>query len=142
MRRQYVILLFLLLVVLVMAGNRNMPSFNRFHLNDTINYADEDTVAEKLEKISSDSAVALADSQAMAIDTTLMDSLELAIYHHNKAIDDSIRKDSLNRLKPNAIESPVHYSSEDSMIYLSATRKAYLFGDSKVQYENMDLEAD
>ena len=32
-------------------------------------------------------------------DTTKMDSLQLAIYHHNKAIDDSLAFDSLNRQK-------------------------------------------
>ena len=34
---------------------------------------------------------------ALGVDTTKMDSLQLAIYHHNKAIDDSIRLDSINR---------------------------------------------
>ena len=33
----------------------------------------------------------------MGVDTTSMDSLELAIYRHNKAIDDSIRLDSIHR---------------------------------------------
>ena len=34
-------------------------------------------------------------------DTTTMDSLQLAVYRHNKAIDDSIRADSLNKEKKN-----------------------------------------
>ena len=40
-------------------------------------------------------------------DTTMMDSLELAIYRYNKQIDDSLRLDSLNRQKKNGIDAPV-----------------------------------
>src|SRR3712207_7815134 len=59
-----------------------------------------------------------------------------------RSIDDSIRKDSLNRLKSSGIESPVHYQSNDSMVYLASTKKAYLYGESKVKYENMNLDAE
>lgn len=43
-----------------------------------------------------------SDAAAQGPDTTKMDSLQLAIYHHNKAIDDSLAFDSLNRQKKNA----------------------------------------
>ena len=49
-------------------------------------------------------------------DTTTMDSLALAIYKHNKAIDDSLTLDSLNRKKKNGIDSPVEFSAKDSII--------------------------
>ena len=75
-------------------------------------------------------------------DTTKMDSLQLAIYHHNKAIDDSLALDSMNRQKKNGIDAPVVYSAEDSLIYEGSTGLAYLFGDSHVTYENMDLTSD
>ena len=75
-------------------------------------------------------------------DTTKMDSLQLAIYHHNKAIDDSLAFDSLNRQKKNGIDAPVEYSADDSLIYDGTTGLAYLFGDSHVKYENMDLKSD
>ena len=75
-------------------------------------------------------------------DTTKMDSLQLAIYRHNKAIDDSLALDSMNRQKKNGIDAPVVYSAEDSLIYEGATGLAYLFGDSHVTYENMDLTSD
>ena len=55
-------------------------------------------------------------------DTTKMDSLTLAIYKHNKHIDDSIRLDSLNRKKSNSLDAPVDFSSNDSLVY-DATRK-------------------
>jgi len=75
-------------------------------------------------------------------DTTKMDSLQLAIYHHNKAIDDSIRADSVMRARSNGIDAPVKYSAEDSIVYDAASGTAYLYGNSKVDYENMKLASD
>lgn len=75
-------------------------------------------------------------------DTTKMDSLQLAIYHHNKAIDDSLAFDSLNRQKKNGIDAPVQYSANDSIIYEGTSGLAFLYGDSHVKYENMDLKSD
>ena len=75
-------------------------------------------------------------------DTTKMDSLQLAIYHHNKAIDDSIRADSMMRARSNGIDAPVTYSADDSLVYDAASGTAYLYGNSKVDYENMKLTSD
>ncbi len=79
---------------------------------------------------------------ALKRDTTLMDSLELAIYKYNQIIDDSLRLDSLNRQKKNGIDAPVKFSANDSMIYEAATGTAQLFGSSHVEYINMDLQSD
>ena len=46
-------------------------------------------------------------------DTSTMDSIELAIYKHNKAVDDSLAEDSINRSRKNGIDSPVEYSAND-----------------------------
>lgn len=124
-----------MLVVLMMAGRRGMPSSGRTYHALTADSADTAAAA-------ADTITTSIDAARDINDTTAMDSLEKAIYFHNKAIDDSIRRDSINRLKSNGIESPVHYESKDSMVYLAATKKAYLFGDSKVQYQNMDLAAE
>ena len=75
-------------------------------------------------------------------DTAAMDSLELAIWKHNKAIDDSLRLDSLNRQKKNGIDSPVDFSADDSLIYEAATGMAHLFGKAHVKYQNMDLKSE
>ena len=75
-------------------------------------------------------------------DTLSMDSLELAIYHYNKAIDDSLRLDSLNRAKPNGIEHPVEFTANDSIVYDAATKNAFLYGTSKVDYEDMTLTSE
>lgn len=75
-------------------------------------------------------------------DTTQMDSLQKAIYHHNRQIDDSIRLDSIQRAKANGIEAPVQYAADDSLIYDAKTKTAYMFGTSKVDYQNMKLNSD
>ncbi len=76
------------------------------------------------------------------MDTTTMDSIQLAIYRHNKAVDDSLAQDSINKSRKNGIDSPVEYSAEDSLTYDAASGLAHLYGDSKVKYQNMDLESD
>ena len=80
--------------------------------------------------------------KALLPDTAGMDSLQKAIWVHNKVIDDSLRADSLNRRRKNGIDAPVEYSAEDSMVYMGDTKLAYLYGSSHVKYENMDLESD
>lgn len=77
-----------------------------------------------------------------ATDTTGMDSLQLAVYHHNKAIDDSLRLDSINRKKKNGIDAPVSYQADDSLVYMASTNTAHLYGSAEVKYENMDLKSD
>ncbi len=130
MRTKSVIFLVLFAFILVMADS-NTPFFRK-----------------KRKAVERDS-VQLADTLRQdsihagnAIDTTKMDSLQLAIYHHNKAIDDSIRLDSLNRRRANGIDSPVHYSAEDSIVYLASTNRAYLYGNANVKYQDMDLQSD
>ena len=76
------------------------------------------------------------------VDTTQMDSLELAIYKYNKQIDDSISMDSLNRQRKNGIESPVEYEAADSIVYYASSKRAYLYGSANVKYQNMDLKSE
>ena len=80
--------------------------------------------------------------EAAEIDTLTMDSLQLAVYHHNKAIDDSIRADSINRASKQGIDAPVTYSANDSLVYDAMTKDAKLYGNAEVKYENMDLKSD
>ena len=75
-------------------------------------------------------------------DTTGMDSLQLAVYHHNKAVDDSLRLDSINRKKKNGIDAPVNYQADDSLVYMASSNTAHLYGSAEVKYENMDLKSD
>lgn len=140
MKRHYVIVLFLFIAVFIMAGTRGKSTLGRSADNDTV---DVDSLLDSLflatEKVDSAAENTLAQ---LGVDTISMDSLERAIFLHNKAIDDSIRKDSINRTKSSGINSPVHYQSDDSMIYIGSSKVAYLYGNANVKYENMDLEAE
>ncbi len=129
MRKKSLIALLFFVVLFVMADN-NMQFWKRRKTA-----APKDSVAMG-EKPRTDSVI------SQGPDTTKMDSLQLAIYRHNKVIDDSIRLDSLNRKKKNGIDAPVVYSAQDSLVYDAATKTAHLYGSAQVQYENMDLASD
>ena len=128
MRRKSVITLLLFAVVFVMAGT-HIPLSQRKERA-------KGEARRMAEQITADSLAGVAN------DTTRMDSLQKAIYRHNRMIDDSIRLDSLNRQKKNTIEAPVVYSGNDSLVYDARSKTAYLYGTAKVKYENMDLAAD
>ena len=98
--------------------------------------------AERRDTVMSKDSVASTTAEKASLDTTQMDSMQLAIYHHNKAIDDSVRLDSINRSKKNGIDAPVNYSANDSLIYDAHTNTAHLFGTSRVKYEDMNLESE
>lgn len=137
MRTKSFIILWLCAVVLVMAGS----GANLFPRKKR-------TGAGKDSTLQNDSnAAARRGSDYTGVgtnlpDTTRMDSLQLAIYHHNKAIDDSVRLDSINRKRKNGIDAPVQYEASDSLIYEAATNTAHLYGASQVDYENMNLKSD
>lgn len=128
MRRKSVITLLLFAVIFVMAGTHVPFSQRKERARGEAH--------RMAEQITADSLIDVAN------DTTRMDSLQKAIYRHNRMIDDSIRLDSLNRQKKNTIEAPVVYSGNDSLVYDARSKTAYLYGTAKVKYENMDLAAD
>ena len=104
-----------------------------------------DTVPASFDSLFSDTTISRGARQAAAAlkrDTTVMDSLELAIYLHNKAVDDSLTLDSINRQRKHGIDSPVEFSANDSLLYEAGHGMAYLFGNSHVKYQNMDLQSE
>ena len=119
-----------------MASNR--ASFFSSEKNDA------DTVVSVKDTVRKDSAIAgkvdIDTTLAQAIDT--LDSLHRAIFLRNKAIDDSIRLDSINRRKKNGIDAPVEYTADDSLVYFAGNKMAHLYGSSTVKYENMDLASE
>ena len=130
MRRKTLITL-LLFAVLLMMANGNMPLLKqRKRAVQSESNFQADTTRRSINKL------------ANLVDTTKMDSIQRAIYRHNKAIDDSIQLDSLNRKKKNGIDAPVTYSGEDSLVYDAKRKVAHIYGSSAVKYENMDLTSD
>ena len=139
MRTKTVIALLLCAVIFVMAA-ADMPYSQRKKVRKATS---SDTTAVASDSIKDSIATIMRDSLGREIvDTTKMDSQQLAIYHHNRAIDDSIRLDSINRQRANGINSPVQYEASDSLVYNAKSKTALLYGQSKVKYENMDLEAE
>lgn len=136
MRTKTVIFVLLFAFIFVMADT-SLPLFkendNGRAQNDSLSVGDT---------VSSDSVPADPTDKSGEPDTTNMDSLQLAIYHHNKQVDDSIRLDSINRKKSGALDAPVTFSSEDSMVYDAKSKVARLYGNSNVKYQNMDLSSD
>lgn len=141
MRKKTVIFLLLFVIVFAVANSHivsnSKKSFKRQHADSTIVV---DTLLQRMKN--APNANTPKDNSQKSTDTTTMDSLQKAIYLHNKAIDDSIRADSVLRSKSNGIEGPVTYSAEDSLVYDASTGIAHLYGSSKVDYQNMNLSSD
>lgn len=78
---------------------------------------------------------------AVRRDTTIIfgDTLDIAA-----AEDSTAHNDTTARRKPkeSGIDAPVTYTAKDSIVYEAASGNALLFGEAKVHYQNMDLEAD
>lgn len=131
MRTKTVIFILLCAFIFVMADNSlpiNGKRNKRKKLNDSISLNDS---SQK------DTSSILSET-----DTLKMDSLQKAIYLHNKHVDDSVRLDSINRSKSIGLDAPVYFSSEDSLVYDAINKQAKLFGNSDVKYENMNLISD
>ena len=146
-RRQTLIFILLFVFIFVMAG---LPSLRFIHIvkserevSDSIVPADSiDSLNLSPSTLNKVDSLNPAPSTINQVDTTQMDSLQLLIYKRNKAIDDSLRLDSLNRQRKNSIEAPVEYSAQDSMTYEAETGVAHLYGSAVVSYENMNLQSD
>ena len=149
MRTRLFILLFFAAIILMMAQSvtpTGLPWRTHIFSGDTI--VVPDTIIPSDSLISNDSiglAPTTLDDSLRIIsipDTLELDSLHRAIMEHNKAIDDSIHLDSLNRAKANGIDAPVTFTAEDSLVYDAVSKNAYLYGNSTVDYEEMNLTSD
>ena len=140
MRRNSLIILMLCAFIFMMAAV-NVPM-----LKGTYNKRVNDTIAtdsDFIETLLAPRIPAIEEPEDTAGgDSIVMDSLRQAIMMHNKIIDDSIRLDSINRSKSNGIDAPVDYAADDSIVYYASKRTAYLYGNTKVKYENMDLASE
>ena len=54
---------------------------------------------------------------------------------------DTVRRDTMKTSK-SALDEPVHYSANDSITFDFTNSRANLYGDSKVNYQNLELTAD
>ena len=153
MRRKTLIFLLLFVMIFIMASvpRLRFPNSEKAADSVAVDSVPRDTMP--VSKAAVDSVVADSVPQDTSLasklspltsepDTAGMDSLQLAIWKRNKAVDDSLHADSLNRQRKNGIDHPVEYTAEDSMTYETSTGLAHLYGQAHVKYENMDLESD
>ena len=83
-----------------------------------------------------------SDSLSSLKDTLLPDTADMEVYLHNKAVDDSLRQDSINKSRSGGVDYPISYVAKDSLVYDAKSKRMYLYGNSNVKYENMDLTSD
>ena len=74
---------------------------------------------------------------------TVPDSIPPTSPKEIKAIaPDSLQQDSAPKPKESAFDSKVEYQAEDSLIFNVKTGKVFLYGQSQVHYEEIDLKSD
>ena len=93
---------------------------------------------------------ALSENDSLLL--AVMDSLRAATGSRRDTlivIGDTLRRDStaadtikVKTAKKSGIEAPVTYTATDSIVYEAASGNAYLYGDAKVNYQNMELQAE
>ena len=127
-----------LIIVLLFVLTFVMAELPRLHFPQEVR--DEDSV--RVDSVKTDTLTADRSAKKTEEDTLSMDSLQKAIWKHNKAIDDSLHADSLNRERKKGIDAPVEYQADDSMTYEAGSGIARLFGNSQVKYQDMDLQSD
>lgn len=54
---------------------------------------------------------------------------------------DTAATDTL-KAKRSGIDAPIHFTAKDSVVYCAKNRLAYLYGETDVKYQNMELTAD
>ena len=135
MRTKTIILLLISVAMIVVAKGNVYGYFaaGRQSVGDTVNVDTHKLLGEMK---------AAENGAGTSKDSTITDSLHLAIEAHNKMIDDSLHRDSLQKAKKNGIEAPVKYEAGDSIVYDATTGIAHLYGSSKVDYQNMNLESE
>lgn len=76
------------------------------------------------------------------LDSLLLDSMP---EHSFTILPDTTRKDTVKvdtTKNDNVLDAPVKYEAKDSIVFDYGKSRAHLYGDSKVNYQNLELDAD
>ena len=74
---------------------------------------------------------------------TEKDSIQFSADSITVELGDSITADSVSaKEKKDVLDAPVAYQAEDSLVWIMATSKAYLYKNSQVDYQNIGLTAE
>lgn len=111
-------------------------------LLDSTRIAKVDTVVNKLDSISKELSVIDSVRQAFNKEHELqLDEYgrpKYSQWNDSIAVQDSIAKTK----RKSALESPVAYTADDSIVFYMNSKNAYLFGNSNVKYQNIELTAE
>lgn len=66
--------------------------------------------------------------------------IDFGVAKNDTLAGDTARNDSAKKKDP--LDAPVVYSASDSITYDADSKKAFLYGDGNVKYENMELKAE
>lgn len=145
--RFYILALILVAVALVaqssVAGYTDVSG-----LGNSALLADSDSVPAK-PRI--DSSLTVRDTLSDSMKLAKLDSIKGAFdMQHGigkpNAVqwNDSIAQaeDSIRKSKKNALDDPVSYEAKDSVVFLAGDSYALLYGDGKVNYQNIELTAE
>ncbi len=145
MRVRVTIITLFLAIICVLASNILQTAAGDGDMTAAADVSSESSAEEPVSKGSDTANVKRTTLDSLKSDaqgTDTLDSLHLAIYMRNKAVDDSLAADSANRARKNGIDVPVNYTSKDSLVYFAGSKKAFLYGNANVKYDNMDLTAE
>ena len=143
--RFFSLFIFLLLTALCAVAGRPRPSFPR---------QEGQQATHRMVRSSSDSLTTPARqprtlSDSLSRSTNAADSLRPRLTSDSTSLrnlstdslaNDSVKQDSVKPRKA-GIDSPVEYIAQDSMVYDAASGLAHLYGEAKVNYLNMTLDA-
>lgn len=124
-----VLIFFLFSSVIMTLASYSVPNHSSLYLKQRADSVEiKDSVVE-----------ALVDSVPSRI-VTKIDSTKGFVIYPDTTQRDTVQADTLQ--SKSALEEPVTYSSSDSLIFDMKRNRALLYGDSKVNYQNLELTAD
>ena len=143
--RFFSLFIFLLLTALCAVAGRPRSSFPRQEGQQATHRmvrssSDSLTTPARQPRTLSDSLSRSANAADSLSPRLTSDSTSLRNLSTDSLANDSVKQDSVKPRKA-GIDSPVEYIAQDSMVYDAASGLAHLYGEAKVNYLNMTLDA-
>ena len=140
-------ILFFLIACMAVMGFASRP-YCYFYANmddDTDSLSASDSVLPQVPDSIAHSTVSKFGGRYISkeeLDSLLLDSMP---EHSFTILPDTTRKDTVpadTSKNDNVLDAPVRYEAKDSIVFDYGKSRAHLYGDSKVNYQNLELDAD
>lgn len=127
----YLIITVLLSIVAQRATSSSLGEHDGSNNVYKILWADDDTIPVK------------ADSVIPAPQTLNLDSIKGQKGRATQWNDSLAQvEDSINKSRKSALEDPVAYEAKDSIVFMMDSKNAFLYGNGKVEYQNITLTSE